>query len=36
MKDGGSVFDEEKIYRDFAEIYRKYIRRNRRYSKPIV
>ena len=30
MKDEGSVFDEEEIYTDFAKIYRKYIRRNRK------
>lgn len=30
MKDGGSVFDEEEIYSDFAKLYRKYIRRNRK------
>ena len=30
MKDEGSVFDEEEIYNDFAKIYRKYIRRNRK------
>ena len=30
MKDEGSVFDEEEIYDDFAKIYRKYIRRNRK------
>ncbi|MDB0602194.1 DEAD/DEAH box helicase family protein [Tenacibaculum maritimum] len=30
MKDEGSVFDEEEIYSDFAKIYRKYIRRNRK------
>ncbi len=30
MKDGGAVFDEEEIYNDFAKIYRKYIRRNKK------
>ena len=30
MRDQGSVFDEEEIYTDFAKIYRKYIRRNRK------
>ncbi|WP_046759152.1 type I restriction enzyme subunit R domain-containing protein [Kordia jejudonensis] len=30
MKDEGSVFDDEEIYSDFAKIYRKYIRRNRK------
>ena len=30
MKDDGAVFDSEEIYADFAKIYRKYIRRNRK------
>lgn len=30
MKDEGSVFDDEEIYSDFAKIFRKYIRRNRK------
>ena len=30
MKDNGATFDEEEIYSDFAKIYRKYIRRNRK------
>ncbi|MFL0063474.1 UvrB domain 3-containing protein [Tenacibaculum maritimum] len=30
MKDDGAVFDAEEIYADFAKIYRKYIRRNRK------
>lgn len=30
MKDDGAVFDDEEIYTDFAKIYRKYIRRNRK------
>lgn len=30
IKDEGSVFDDEEIYSDFAKIYRKYIRRNRK------
>jgi type I restriction enzyme R subunit len=30
IKDEGSVFDEEEIYNDFAKIYRKYIRRNKK------
>jgi type I restriction enzyme R subunit len=30
IKDEGSVFYDEEVYNDFAKIYRKYIRRNRK------
>ncbi|WP_323026810.1 DEAD/DEAH box helicase family protein [Gelidibacter japonicus] len=34
IKDEGSVFDEEEIYNDFAKVFRKYIRRNRKALGP--